>query len=98
MKIVDDRIGTLVDTYLQIRSPTPYHWASDCSCRTTEKFWDLCEEDVDVINTVPDPNPRAGGQLPNPNRCNSTLTSETRRETLTPNRNECNYTLASGTR
>ena len=26
----------------------------------------------------PDPNPRGGGQLPNPNECNSTLTSETR--------------------
>ena len=25
----------------------------------------------------PDPNPRAGGQLPNPNECNSTLTSGT---------------------
>ena len=24
----------------------------------------------------PDPNPRGGGQLPNPNECNSTLTSE----------------------
>ena len=23
----------------------------------------------------PDPNPRGGGQLPNPNECNSTLTS-----------------------
>ena len=23
----------------------------------------------------PDPNPRRGGQLPNPNECNSTLTS-----------------------
>ena len=26
----------------------------------------------------PDPDPRGGGQLPNPNECNSTLTSETR--------------------
>ena len=26
----------------------------------------------------PDPNPRGGGQLPNPNECNSTLTSETK--------------------
>ena len=26
----------------------------------------------------PDPNPRGGGQLPNPNKCNSTLTSGTR--------------------
>ena len=25
----------------------------------------------------PDPNPRGGGQLPNPNECNSTLTSGT---------------------
>ena len=25
----------------------------------------------------PDPNPREGGQLPNPNECNSTLTSGT---------------------
>ena len=27
----------------------------------------------------PDPSPRDGGQLPNPNKCNSTLTSGTRR-------------------
>ena len=33
----------------------------------------------------PDPNPRGGGQLPNPNECNSTLRSTTRGETLTPN-------------
>ena len=26
----------------------------------------------------PDPNPRGGGQLPNPNECNSTVTSGTR--------------------
>ena len=26
----------------------------------------------------PDPNPGGGGQLPNPNECNSTLTSKTR--------------------
>ena len=35
---------------------------------------------------------------PNPNECNSTLTSATRGETLTPNPNECNSTLTSGTR
>ena len=29
------------------------------------------------IVASPDPNPRGGGQLPNPNECNSTLTSET---------------------
>ena len=38
------------------------------------------------------------GQLPNPNECNSTLTSETRGETLTPNPNECHSTLASAIR
>ena len=36
----------------------------------------------------PDPSPRSGGQLPNPNKCNSTLTSGTRREI--PNSNEWN--------
>ena len=45
----------------------------------------------------PDPNPRGGGQLPNPNECSSTLTSATRQETLTPNPNKCNSTLTSGT-
>ena len=51
-------------------------------------------------NTVADPDPNAtvGGQLPNPNQCNSARTSETRGETLTPNPNECNSTLTSGTR
>ena len=40
-----------------------------------------------------DPNPRGGGQLPYPNKCNSTPTSGTREEALTPNPNECNSTL-----
>ena len=34
-----------------------------------------------------DPDPREGGQLPNPNACNSTLTSATREEMLTPGAN-----------
>ena len=33
----------------------------------------------------PDPGPRDGGQLPNPNKCNSTLTSGTRGEIPNPN-------------
>ena len=33
---------------------------------------------VYVASADPDPNPRGGGQLPNPNECNSTLTSGTR--------------------
>ena len=45
----------------------------------------------------PDLNPWGEGQLPNPNECNSTLTSATRGETLTPNPNECNSTLTSET-
>ena len=46
----------------------------------------------------PDPiNPRGGGQLPNLNKCNSTLTSGTRGKALTLNPNECNSTLTSGT-
>ena len=40
---------------------------------------------------------REGGQLPNPNKCNSILTNAMRGETLTPNPIECNYTLTSGT-
>ena len=41
-----------------------------------------------------------GGQLPNPNECNSTLMSATRGEMLTPNPNpnECYSTLMSETR
>ena len=38
----------------------------------------------------PDPNTRGGGQLPNPNECDSTLTSARREEMLTPNPNEWN--------
>ena len=41
-------------------------------------------------------NPRGGGQLPDPNKCNSTLMSGTRGEVLTPNPNEYNSTLMSG--
>ena len=44
-----------------------------------------------------DRNSRGGGQLRNPNECNSTLTSATREETLTPNPDECNSTLTNGT-
>ena len=33
---------------------------------------------INVYVASPDPNPRGGGQLPNPNECNSTLTSGTR--------------------
>ena len=43
----------------------------------------------------PDPNPRGGGQLPNPNECNSMLTSATRGEMLTPDPNEFHFTLTS---
>ena len=49
------------------------------------------------IVASPDPNPRGEGQLPNPNECNSTLTSGVREETLTPNPNKCNSTVTSGT-
>ena len=42
-----------------------------------------------VASLDPDPDTRGGGQLLNPNECNSTLTSATREETLTPNPNEC---------
>ena len=41
---------------------------------------------------------REGGQLPNPNECNSTLTSATRGEMLTPDANKYNSTLMSETR
>ena len=34
--------------------------------------------------TSPDPGPRGGGELPNPNKCNSTLTSGSRGETPDP--------------
>ena len=50
-----------------------------------------------VASPGPDPNPRGGGQLPNPNKCNSTLTSGTGGDVLAPNPNECNSTLTSGT-
>ena len=39
-----------------------------------------------------------GGQLPDPDECNSTLTSETRGKMLTPNPNECHSTLTSAIR
>ena len=50
-----------------------------------------------VASPGPDPNPCGWGQLPNPNKCNSTLTSETRGKALAPNPNECSSTLTSGT-
>ena len=51
-----------------------------------------------VASPYPDPNPRGGGQLPNPKSATSTLTSATGEEKLTPNPNGCNSTLTSGTR
>ena len=39
-----------------------------------------------------------GGQLPNPNERNSTLTIKTRVETLTPHPNECHSMLTSAIR
>ena len=62
------------------------------------KLCNLCEEHVNVINTVADPNPMIGGQLPNPNERNSTLTIKTRAETLTPRPNECHSMLTSAIR
>ena len=50
-----------------------------------------------VASPDPDPITRGEGQLPNPNECNSTLTSATKEDTLTPNPNEYNSTLTSGT-
>ena len=45
----------------------------------------------------PDPNPRGGGQLPNPVRVQFYANECNEGETLTPNPNECNSTLTSGT-
>ena len=50
-----------------------------------------------VASLDPDPNPRGGGQLPDPNECNSTLMSAMRADMLTPNPNKCNSTLTSET-
>ena len=41
------------------------------------------------------PTPWGGGQLPNPNKCNSTLSGGTGGEALTPNPNECNSKVCS---
>ena len=39
---------------------------------------------INVYFPSPDPNPRGGGQLPNPNECNATLTSGTENTYPTP--------------
>ena len=44
------------------------------------------------IVASPDPNHRGGSQLPNPNECNSMLTSATRGEMSTSNPNEFSFT------
>ena len=63
------------------------------AAESTENLCYLCTN----LNVYPDPHPnsRGAGQLPNPNKCNSTLTSATREETLTHNPNECNSILTS---
>ena len=92
-----DRVRTCESTYLVITSPTRYLWASDCRWRNHHKSLPFALTLLMYIIAGPDPNPSGGGQLPNPNECNFTLTSATREETLTPNPNECNSTLTSGT-
>ena len=44
------------------------HYATDRSCRINGNLWYLCTEviNVYVASHDPDPNPRGGGQLPNP--------------------------------
>ena len=49
------------------------------------------------IAAGPDSNTRGGGELPDPNECNSTPTNATREETLTPNPKKCSSALTSGT-
>ena len=44
-----------------------------------------------VARPGPDPNPRGGGQLPNPNECN-------KGRDVNPNPYECNSTQTSGTK
>ena len=79
-----------------------HHYANDCSCRRRKIFaiYLITILMCTVASPGPDPDhdpyPRDGGQLPNPNKCNSTLTSETREDALTPNPNECNSTLTNG--
>ena len=50
------------------------------AAETTANICNLYDNFIHVINTVasPDtvPNPRGGGQLPNPNECNSTLRAQ----------------------
>ena len=89
---VGNRIRTLAHTLI----PSDL-WSSALPLRQRQrlqlaKLCNLCEEHVNVINTVA--NPMIGGQLPNPNECNSTLTSETRGEMLTPY--ECHSTPTGG--
>ena len=43
-----------------------------------KNLWYLCTVLINVYVASPDPNPRGGGKLPNPNECNSTLMSGTR--------------------
>ena len=71
------------------------------AAESTENLGYLSDNHINVCTVAspgPDPSPRGGGQLPDPNKSNSTLTSGTRGEALTPNPNECNSTLKSGTK
>ena len=61
------------------------------AAESTENLCYLSDNLINIYTVAsPDPNPKGGSQLPNPNKCNSTLTSGTRGETLTPNPNEWN--------
>ena len=63
----------------RITSPTlwPQGYATSAA-EPMENLCYLCSGLLMYTVASPDPNPRGGGQLPNPNECNSTLTSVTR--------------------
>ena len=89
-------------------NPRPHDHQSDAlttkpeiaSVESMENFCCLSDNHIKytVASLGPDPNARRGGQLPYPNKRNSTVTSRAREDALIPNPNECNSTLMSGTK
>ena len=64
--------------HLQIHSQVVYYYTN-----YTSDLWNLCKSDISIINIAlePEPNP-SGGNVPDPNDCNCTVTIVIRGEMM----------------
>ena len=68
-------VSEIIDTFVKFPNHMSRGWGG---LSLGEWFWMKLIAALMCTVAGPDHNPRGGGQLPNPNECNSTLTSATR--------------------